>query len=72
MFSEDFREEKRRIGCGDRSEMEASLRDVKVALKHPFLPLSLLEIGGGREEEKKVVSGGRDEVENALSLSGLL
>ena len=52
--------------------MEASLRDVKVALKHPLLPLSLLEIGGGREEEKKVVSGGRDEVENALSLSGLL
>ena len=35
---------------------------------HSPLPLSLLEIGGGREEEKKVVSGGRNGVE---MLSGI-
>ena len=36
-LAEFFREEKRRIGCGDRSEVEAPLRDAKVALKHSLL-----------------------------------
>ena len=73
-FSEDFRKEKRRIGCGDRSEMEASLRDVKESLRHSLLPFFLSGIGRVKKGRRRVVSGGGNVLEllSGFSLHSLV
>ena len=58
-FSEDFRGNWRRIGRGNWAEMEASLRDAKVSLRHFLLHSLLSGIGRNAEEKEGMHRWGR-------------
>ena len=57
--AEEFRGNWRRIGRGDWAEMEASLRDAKVSLRHFLLHSLLSGIGRNAEEKEGMHRWGR-------------